>query len=126
VVIPVENRTENNLHPLILKHVKVGSILYSDSFSSYINNVVFPKVSKLETYGYIHYCINHKQEFCSSAFSHIHTNNIENLWKILKESIYRMRMTSNYNFAVARFYFHQTLTQEEQLRYIVEKLYENS
>ena len=95
-------------------------------FSSYVDNSKFPEESKLEAYGDTHFYINHKEEFCSPLFPHIHTNNIENLWKLLKGNISKMRMTSNFTYAVAQFYFHETLSQEEQILYITKKVQASS
>ena len=44
---------------IIFKHVKIGSTIYTDSFSTYINNQSFPKISYLESLGYRHFAIDH-------------------------------------------------------------------
>lgn len=84
IIVPVVSRDEKTLLPIILKHIKLGSTIYSDCFSTYLNNRVFPKESKLEKYGFHHQWINHQVEFVSSLFSHIHTNTIERLWLSIK------------------------------------------
>ena len=77
IIFPVTNRTESNLLKVIFKYIKVGSTIYSDSFSCYVNNSVFPRESKLMKYNYIHHFVNHKEEFVSALFTKIHTNTIE-------------------------------------------------
>ena len=44
---------------LILKHVKLGTRIYSDCFSIYINNNTIPKQSYLDDLGYDHLSIDH-------------------------------------------------------------------
>ena len=122
VIIPISCKTEATLHKLILKYAKLGSTLYSDCCSCYVNNMSFPKKSKLTEYGYIHFFINHKLAFRSSTFEHIHTNSIESLWKKLKQNIRRMKMLSEYEFAVSRFFFHENLTKEQQILFLAKEL----
>ena len=47
-IIALKNRKEETLIPLIRKHIKIGSTIYSDSFSVYVNNKT--KQSKLQRY----------------------------------------------------------------------------
>ena len=47
-IIALKNRTEATLIPIIRKHIKIGSTIYSDSFSVYVNNN--RKESKLQKY----------------------------------------------------------------------------
>ena len=44
---------------LIFKHVKQGSRIFTDCFSTYVNNLVFPKISYLEMIGFDHFPIDH-------------------------------------------------------------------
>ena len=48
LLIPLKDRKEDTLIPIIKRHVKVGSNIYSDSFSVYVNNKT--KESKLQRY----------------------------------------------------------------------------
>jgi len=64
-MIPLKNRKEENLIPIIRRHIKLGTTIYTDSFSVYVNN--YQKISKLEKYGFPHYFINHKLEFVSQV-----------------------------------------------------------
>ena len=50
-LIPLKNRKEETLVPIIRKHIKVGSNIYSDSFSVYINNKT--KESKLQRFFFL-------------------------------------------------------------------------
>jgi len=49
-LIPLKNRKEETLIPLIRKHIKIGATIYSDSFSVYVNNKT--KQSKLQKYSF--------------------------------------------------------------------------
>lgn len=123
IFFPVTSREEENLLQVIFRFIKPRSIIYSDSFSCYVNNRVFPKKSKLAKYEYIHYFINHKKEFVSPLFKKMHTNNIENLWKQLKQQIRKDGITKMYIPAIARFYFFKTLCNEEQYKIIKKGLH---
>jgi len=118
VIIPTYSRDESTLLPLMLKHIKIGATIYSDCFSTYVNNHVLPKKSKLEEYGYQHQWINHKVEFVSALFDHIHTNNIERLWLKLKTDFKRKNIKKINLYHIARFYFHSTLEEREQINLI--------
>jgi len=87
LIFPTRQRTEAIFIPLLLKHVKVQSKIYSDCFSIYVNNKKFLTESKLEQYGFIHQFINHKISFVNPIFTHIHTNTVERLWKTIKDHI---------------------------------------
>ena len=48
-IYPVENRTEEVFLLLLLKHTSIRiTVVYTDSFSVYVNNKVNPAVSKLK------------------------------------------------------------------------------
>ena len=44
---------------LIIKHVKPGGVIYTDCFSIYVNNQIYPRESYLESLGFIHFAIDH-------------------------------------------------------------------
>ena len=102
---PVTSREEANLLQVIFRFIKPRSTIYLYSFSCYVNNRAFPKKSKLAKYEEIHHFINHKKEFVSPLFKKMHINNIENLWKQLKQLIRKNGITTMYIPAIARFYF---------------------
>lgn len=125
IVFPVSNREETNLIKTIFKFIKIGATIFSDCFSSYVNNQVFPRQSKLAAYNYKHKYVNHKQEFVSALFRTTHTNNIENLWKLIKQEIRRQKITKNYIPAIARFLFFKTSSREEQIKIMLKALQSN-
>jgi len=120
-LIPLKNRKEENLIPIIRKHIKLGTTIYTDSFSVYVNN--HQKISKLEKYGFSHYFINHKLEFVSQVAIDIHTNSIESLWNDVKCDLKKSRNTSKYMFTIARYYFRKTLKKEDQIRLLMKKIF---
>jgi hypothetical protein len=61
-------------------------------------------------------------EFVSSLFDEINTNSIQSLWKDFKSEIRKSRTTSKYIFAISRFFFHKMLSQEEQIKLLVESM----
>ena len=122
VIIPLKRRTEENLMPIIRKHVKYKSTIYSDSFAVYVNN--HKKESKLAQYGFVHYFVNHKLEFVSQVSKEIHT--IERLWSQIKKDLKKSHTTcSKYQLAISRFYFRKTLTFKQQLRLLAKGLFES-
>ena len=71
----VPNAKAATLTPIIQKHVKEGTEVFTDEFRSY---------SKLYKHFY-HSKVNHsKKEF---VVGDVHTNNIENFWSILKRGV---------------------------------------
>jgi len=122
LIIPVVSRTEEKLHSIILKYVSLDSTLYTDCYSAYVNNKVFPKESKLVHYGYSHQFVNHTEEFVSQIFPQIHTNTVERLWKELKKDVKMKHTRHKYLLHIGRFVFMRSLEREKQLRYIAKKL----
>ena len=74
------------------------------------------------TYGYCHHFVNHRIEFVNQIFDDIHTNGIESLWSELKNFIRQTNTKTLYFLTIARFYFHKTLSQEQQIKILVRGL----
>jgi len=72
----VEKRNSTILIDIINKHVEKGTRIITDSWKGY--NLVVEN-------GYPHCKINHSKNFVSPENSTIHTQNIENRWRRLKE-----------------------------------------
>ena len=70
--VVVDNAKSDTLMPVIKQKIMPDSIVYTDSLSSY---------DKLDVSGFIHYRINHFQEF---ADRQNHINGIENFWNQAK------------------------------------------
>ena len=122
LVTVVQARKSSDLIPTILRHIEIGSTIFTDCFSVYVNNQRFPKESKLIEYGYNYQFVDHSKEFVSPLFDHIHTNTIERLWREIKVDLKRKRITTGYLKAIANFYFHKTLTKQEQIGLICQAL----
>jgi len=118
IVIPICTRNEPSILIPLLKYVECESTIYTDCLSVYVKNRKLPKESRLIDYGYNHHYIDHSVEFVSERFGHIHTNTIERLWKSIKTDLRSKRITTGYLKAIGRFYFHKTLTKEQQLTFI--------
>jgi transposase len=76
-VFCIPNRTHNNILPVLLKNIKVGSSVYSDEWMGY---------KRLENFGYEHKHVNHSKFEWSKGDTH--TNSIEGYWSNLKKSIF--------------------------------------
>ena len=111
IIVPVQSRDKSTLIPIILRNIKIGATIYSDCFSTYVNNNTFPKKSSLTDYGYHHQWVNHKMEFVSKDFSHIHTNNIERLWLKIKSGFRKKNIKKFSLFHIARFFFSSYLNK---------------
>ena len=72
----VENRSQEILESLIIKYVRKGSVIYSDSWKGY-------NTDRLVGLGYTHGTVNHSQHF-KDPVSGVHTNTIESTWHHLK------------------------------------------
>ena len=73
-MIPVHNRKESTLIPIIKKWIKPGSIIHSDCWKAY---------SKLSKIGYTNVTVNDSKDFvnkCTAAC----TNSIESDWRHAK------------------------------------------
>ena len=73
-MIPVHNRKESTLIPIIKKWIKPGTIIHSDCWKAY---------NKLGTLGYTHVTVNHSKEFVNTE-SAACTNAIESDWRHAK------------------------------------------
>ena len=71
-----DDRSAACLLPIIKKFIKPGSIIVSDKWKAYSN---------LNREGYTHWSINHSEEFVAADDERVHTQNIERLWRDLKE-----------------------------------------
>ena len=69
-MIPVHNRKQKTLLPLIQKWIKPGSIIHSDCWKAYCN---------LNKMGYTHVTVNHLKEFKNQSNAAC-TNCIESEW----------------------------------------------
>ena len=69
-MIPVKDRKQNTLIPLIQKWIHPGSIIHSDCWKSY---------NKLPKLGYTHVTVNHSKEFLNQENAAC-TNGIESDW----------------------------------------------
>ncbi|CAI9738595.1 Hypothetical predicted protein [Octopus vulgaris] len=96
-VVPLidKERDKATLVPLIQTFIKPGSVIYSDTGAAY---------SDLSSLGYHHYVINHSE---NSDQTHIHTQNIEHLWRKIKWSMRRLSSTGSKCFHqyLARYLF---------------------
>jgi hypothetical protein len=72
------------LAEILKKHAEPGSVMFSDSFSSYVN--LQNAISRLTNYGYYHFWINHSHRYIHEKFSFIGTSMIDSSWRHLKKS----------------------------------------
>lgn len=94
--MPVPNRSTEILLPIIRKYVIAGSIIHTDKWRAY---------DALQNENYIHQTVNHSANFIDPE-TDIHTQNIERLWRDMRESIPRYG-TRDYHFTnyLAEFLF---------------------
>ncbi|KAG0427002.1 hypothetical protein DMUE_5933 [Dictyocoela muelleri] len=74
----VNDRSTETLLPLIKMEIKEGSNIVSDCWKSY---------NQVHKYGFRHFTVNHKKNFVNPETKK-HTQNIENLWMIVKKKIH--------------------------------------
>ena len=103
-------RSAENLLPMIEKYIKKGSIIYSDKWKAY---------DRISSLGYLHSSINHTENFVDGE---IHTQNIERVWRDMKEWIKRPGMKrSHLKYYLGRYLF---CTGEEQKALLHKFLFE--
>ena len=76
-LVKVEQRDRETLFEIIRRHVRPGSIIYTDLWRGYAG---------LENEGYQHHTANHSIQFLV-PFTEIHTNTIEGTWNALKVQV---------------------------------------
>jgi transposase-like protein len=92
ILYPVNDRSQNTLVPLTMRHVEHGATIYSDGWSAYCD------LNDLE---YRHFSVIHKCTFKTKYRNvetgdivTVHTNQIEGAWKHAKQHFKRMSGTS--------------------------------
>lgn len=110
-------RNKETLVPLIKKYIRPGTTIYSDSWRAY---------NSLNVEGYRHWCVNHSINFVDPTDKQIHTQNIERLWRDVKEYIRRPGIRANYmRQYLARYIFLKTHKDQALHHFLLEaaKLY---
>jgi transposase-like protein len=74
-LVHVKDRTSSTLINKIQKHIRVGSIIYSDMWKGYC---------KLGQYGFSHLTVNHSKYF-RDPITKVFTNTIEGIWSGIKQ-----------------------------------------
>lgn len=85
----VQNRSMETLTDVICRNVNFESIIMTDEWKGY-NNITKKK--------YTHLKINHSKHFVDPENPLIHTQNIENMWKILRKTLSKKTNYSRLNF----------------------------
>jgi len=75
----VPRRDANTLLPIIQRHIRPGTRIWSDEWGAYRG---------LNGLGYVHQTVNHSQQYVDPATG-VHTNNIEARWSACKASFRR-------------------------------------
>ena len=84
-MVRVPDRSKATLVPIVIKHIRHGSIIMSDEWRAYVT---------LADQGYEHHTICHKYNFVDPDDDRIHTQNIECRWRYAKQC-YPRNSTSN-------------------------------
>jgi len=79
-VVEVPDRKKDTLIPIIKEKVRQGSIIVTDEWRSYANLKTDPDYAAYET-------VCHKYEFVNSDFPEVYTNNVEIMWRWIKEKL---------------------------------------
>ena len=78
----VKKRSRDSLIPIVVKHVRPGSVIVSDEWRAYRR--------ALTELGYRHLTVNHSRWFVDPATG-AHTQNLERAWLTYKSTIWRLR-----------------------------------
>ena len=105
------HRDKGTLIPIIQQYILPDSVIISDQWGAY---------KTLKNLGYTHYSINHCENFVDVADSNIHTQNIERLWRDVKEWVKRPGIKSKYLFQyLARYLFLTSHEEESRLHHFL-------
>jgi len=74
----------SSLLPLVRKHVKPGSVVYTDELGAY-SGIGAMLTEDQKPAGYRHYTIRHNDRVYVRG--HIHTNSVEGFWSLIKRGI---------------------------------------
>jgi len=83
IVEIVDQRDAATLLPIIQRHTKPGTEIWSDEWAAYNNATSLPNISS-------HSTVNHSLNF-RDPVTGVHTNNIESYWNRVKTKLKRMR-----------------------------------
>lgn len=78
----VKDRSRTTLMPIIKRHIRRGSAVYSDNWRAYLN--------ALQPQGYKHLTVNHSKNFVDPQTG-CHTQHIERAWLAIKAQVSRFR-----------------------------------
>jgi hypothetical protein len=123
IVYLVPNRRTETLFPIIREHAALNSRIISDDFSVYVNNRSVPRVSRLVpaflNLGVTHRWVNHSLRYRDDFFQDVHTNNVERLWRSVREYVPTNCSFQSLNTYIKSFIFLKNFSIEEQDRIIV-------
>ena len=105
LIFPILKRNKQKIMQIILRHVANQSIIYTDSFSVYVDNKSVPSRSKLSHYEYTHFFVNHRYQFVSKIFNGIHINSIEREWRTIKSLLKEYWPKNIYVKSIGIYYF---------------------
>lgn len=84
--VPVSNVQRKTLMPVIRQKIKPDSVVYTDGHTAY---------NALDVSEFVHYRINHSEEFVQN---HTHINGIENFWNQAKRHLRKYNGVPKENF----------------------------
>ena len=82
MMVTVPNRSAQTLLPIIQRHLRLGTIVYSDQWRAYQQVQQVPAVT-------LHDTVNHSFHFVDPVTS-VHTQNVESYWNRVKTKFKRM------------------------------------
>ena len=77
----------------IKRFVPVSTIVFTDTLSSYVwaRPGLKNPLSRLDSYGYLHFWVNQSERFVHEKFCFAHTNNVDRMWRSFRQSISNLR-----------------------------------
>ncbi|KII69903.1 hypothetical protein RF11_15683 [Thelohanellus kitauei] len=71
----IDDRTETTFLEIIQRRIRPHTRIISDGWKAY---------SRFKEYGYLHEVLIHDDKFIDPVVPYVHTQNIENMWLVLK------------------------------------------
>ena len=96
-------RDMDTLEPLIIAHIKPGTTIMTDGWSSY-NSIESLTDSNGQLLNYKHEVVNHNENFVNPENEEVHTQKVERFWGDLKDRVIKRRV-KNFEQLVHRYLF---------------------
>jgi len=113
-IIPVEDRSQDTLLPIIQEYIADGTTIYSDCWKAY---------DCLGKKGYVHMSVNHSLHF-KDPETGVHTNTVEGMWNQVRRGLPKFGTRKEYyDTYLAEFIVRNRFGNENFFDYFISNLH---